>query len=61
MYDDDEGFCEGDPTLDDIDWDAVIELERRMAEAYAEREGEARSWAMLAMYDEMYDGEAEIL
>lgn len=61
MYDDDESFTAGDPAPDEIDWDAVQRLEARMAEALAEPEGEARSWAMLAMYDELYDGEAVIL
>ena len=61
IYDDDESFCEGDPTLDKIDWDAVQVLESRMAAAFAEREGEARSWVMLAFFDELHDGEAVIL
>lgn len=55
MEDDDEAFCEGDPSLDDIDWDAVAELERRKAEAGDD------PWKNLAILDEMYGTDLDLI
>lgn len=60
MTDADEAFCEGDTPLEEIDWEQVAELERRQQEVLALPESH-RPFAMLALLDEMYDGEAVIL
>lgn len=61
LYDDDESFTAGDPDPADIDWEAVARLESRMNDVLAVPDDEARAWAMLDLFDELHDGQAEIL
>lgn len=61
LYDEDESFCDGDPSLDEIDWVAVLDLESRMAKAYSHPEGEDRSWAMLGLLEDLHGDELRVL
>lgn len=60
MTDADEAFCAGDTPLEEIDWERVAELERRQQEVLA-LPANRRPFAMVALLEEMYDGEAVIL
>jgi hypothetical protein len=60
FYDIGDSYCAGDPDPADIDWGQVAELEQRQQEVLSLSEDE-RPMAMLALLDEMYDGEAVIL
>ena len=61
LYDDDESFCEEEPAVDEIDWDAVQLLERRQAHAYQSPVGEERSWAMLELLTELHGDDLRVL
>lgn len=55
-----EADCDGDPTLDEIDWDEVQKLELLQQEALAVPE-EDRPMAMLGLLAEMYGDDLEVL
>ena len=60
VYDFNEAQCDGDPSLDDIDWDEVAKLQRLQDEALAVPEDE-RPMAMLGLLSEMYGEELQVL
>lgn len=55
-----EAFCPGDTPLDEIDWDAVAELERRQAEVLAVPDDD-RPMAMLGLLSELHGDELQVL
>lgn len=59
--DGDEGFCEGDTPLEEIDWDQVAELEARQKAVLDLPEGEEREMGMLGLLHEMHGDEVEVL
>jgi hypothetical protein len=58
IYDDDESFCDGDTPLDDIDWDAVVRLERLQAEAL---DADDVPMAMLGLLHELHGDDLQVL
>lgn len=61
IYDDDEAYADGDPPIDEIDWDDVTHLQHLMDEANALPEGEERSMAHLGLLHKMHGDELEVL
>lgn len=61
LYDEGEADADGDIAPEDIDWNAVSELEARQAEVLALPEGEERSTAMLGLLHELHGDDLEVL
>lgn len=59
MEDQNEDYCEGDPPIEDIDWDQVAELESRQTAVLAVPE-EDRPVEMLGLLHEMYGDDLEV-
>ena len=63
LYDatDDDAYCEGDPTIDEVDPEELKRLAAAFDEVALHEEGLDRNFAMLGVLHEMHGDNLEIL